>query len=88
MRDLPESNERAYEAWAEHQEQLRDEDMAFKIGDRVEVAPHYDKWMRGDRYGTITKFGMCLIEGHVLVKMDKSGNQYHFPIQDLTKINA
>ena len=25
----------------------------FKPGDRVEFAPHTDRWMRGDRYATV-----------------------------------
>lgn len=27
----------------------------MKKGDRVELLPHTDQWMQGDRYGTIKK---------------------------------
>ena len=37
-------------------------------GDRVEIHPAVDAWMRGDRYGTVTKVGRALFS----VKMDKS----------------
>lgn len=42
---------------------------AFKIGDRVQLHPATNLWMRGDRYGTIIKIGRLLVH----LKMDKSG---------------
>lgn len=41
----------------------------FKVGDRVQLAPHTDTWVRGDRYGVITTVGVRSIR----VKLDRSG---------------
>lgn len=41
----------------------------FRVGDRVELHPGTDAWMRGDRYGTVEKLG----RKWVYVRMDKSG---------------
>lgn len=46
----------------------------MRIGERVELHPGTDAWMRGDRYGEI----VAVVErhGHVVsvrVKMDRSG---------------
>lgn len=46
----------------------------MRIGERVELHPGTDAWMRGDRYGEI----VAVIERHgrptsVRVKMDRSG---------------
>jgi hypothetical protein len=38
------------------------------VGDRVQLHPATDRWMMGDRYGTVVKLG----NKHVHVKMDKS----------------
>jgi hypothetical protein len=40
----------------------------FVVGNRVQLAPHTDRWMRGDRFGTIVKVTHKLVH----VKMDKS----------------
>ncbi len=40
----------------------------FKVGQRVQVAPHHDCWMAGDRYGTVTRVGRSIVH----VRMDKS----------------
>jgi len=47
----------------------------YKIGDRIESAPHTDCWMMGDRYGDVVKIGRT----YVHVKMDRSGKvrQFH-----------
>jgi hypothetical protein len=29
----------------------------FRVGQRVQLHPGLDQWMRGDRYGTVTKIG-------------------------------
>ena len=29
----------------------------FTVGDRVELHPATDRWMRGDRFGTVSKLG-------------------------------
>jgi len=41
---------------------------SVKIGDRVEIPPHYDRWMMGDRYGEVVKISGKFIR----VKMDRS----------------
>jgi RNase P/RNase MRP subunit p29 len=41
----------------------------YLIGKRVEIAPHYDAWMMGDRFGEVVK----VTPSYVFVKMDRSG---------------
>ena len=41
----------------------------FQVGDRVQIAPHLDRWMAGDRYGTVTE----VMNHYVKIKMDASG---------------
>lgn len=41
----------------------------YNVGDRVELAPHTDAWMAGDRYGTVRVIGRFYLH----VDMDKSG---------------
>jgi hypothetical protein len=41
----------------------------FTIGQRVELSPGLDAWMRGDRFGTVEKLGKLFI----YVRMDRSG---------------
>lgn len=43
--------------------------MHYKIGDRVELHPATDAWMRGDRFGEVVKVGRKVYH----VKMDRSG---------------
>lgn len=40
----------------------------YKVGDRVELHPATDTWMRGDRYGEIVRIGTK----NIYVRMDKS----------------
>jgi hypothetical protein len=40
----------------------------FVVGNRVELHPATNRWMMGDRYGTIVHVGRKLVH----VKMDKS----------------
>lgn len=54
----------------------------FHVGDRVEIAPHFDLWMRGDRYGTVVKDSKL----GVYVKMDKTGKRLRYGRDDLTLI--
>jgi hypothetical protein len=48
-----------------------------KIGDRVQIAPHLDAWMQGDRYGLVVGSAWSLkTPGEVnawRVKLDRSG---------------
>ena len=48
---------------------------AAKIGDRIEITPSHDMWMRGDRYGLVVSVRWSLADGPTgyVVKMDKSG---------------
>jgi hypothetical protein len=48
----------------------------------VEIAPHFDLWMRGDRYGTVVKDSKL----GVYVLMDKLGKRLRFNRDDLTMI--
>lgn len=41
----------------------------FEVGDRVELHPATDRWMRGDQFGTVAKLGRV----YVHVRMDRSG---------------
>jgi hypothetical protein len=54
----------------------------IKPGVRVEIAPHHDLWMRGARFGTVSK----VEDGAVAVKMDhpQVKRLRWFPISDLT----
>lgn len=40
----------------------------FAVGDRIELAPHLDRWMMGDRYGEIVKIGGRFLH----VRMDRT----------------
>lgn len=40
----------------------------YKVGDRVEIAPHCDCWMQGDRFGEVTEIGHVYLH----VRMDRS----------------
>ncbi len=44
-------------------------EQGFAVGQRVEISPAYDIWMRGDRYGEI----IGITPKSVNVRMDKSG---------------
>lgn len=46
----------------------------FKKGQRVQLHPGTDRWMRGDRYGEIFGIG----RRYLAVKMDKSGDIVRF----------
>jgi len=55
--------------------------LEFPVGSRVELAPHLDAWMRGDRYGTVSKVGRRTLT--VSVKLDKSGRTRRFQPHNL-----
>lgn len=40
-----------------------------KVGDRVQIHPAADAWVRGDRYGEVVKVGRTIVH----VRMDRSG---------------
>lgn len=41
----------------------------YKIGDRVELSPHTDLWMRGARFGTVHSVSLTPLD-RVKVRMD------------------
>jgi hypothetical protein len=45
------------------------------VGDRVQISPAYDAWMRGDRYGEVVK----LTKKSLIVKLDKSKKLLRIP---------
>ena len=58
----------------------------MEIGTRVELHPATDEFMKGDRYGTITR----VFHGNTIdlykVKLDKSGKTPVFGAHDLKEI--
>lgn len=46
----------------------------YAVGDRVQIGPHTDAWMRGDRFGTVTKIGRFYLH----VALDHSGKTRKF----------
>jgi hypothetical protein len=46
----------------------------FTVGDRVELHPATDRWIRGDRFGEVVKLG----RRYVHVKLDRSGDTRQF----------
>lgn len=59
----------------------------MEIGDRVEISSHFDMWMRGDRFGSVTgiKKVSSLMEEKTLVtvRMDKSGGEFNMFAEDV-----
>ena len=51
----------------------------YSVGERVQLHPATDDWMRGDKFGEITKMGTHF----VLVKLDKSGRIKRYGPKDL-----
>ena len=54
----------------------------FTIGQRVQAHPATDTWMRGDRYGTVTKAG----KRYVHVAMDASGRTIRLLPENLLEV--
>ena len=46
----------------------------YEVGDRVELSPATDRWMRGDRFGEVVKIGHYYLH----VKLDRSGQVRRF----------
>ena len=55
--------------------------MNHLIGKRVQIPVHTDAWMQGDRYGEILH---TWSNYYVTVKMDKSGRELKFYLDDVT----
>lgn len=54
----------------------------FTVGDRVELHPATDRWMRGDRFGTVSKLG----RRYVHVKLDRSGDTRPFAPENVVRL--
>ena len=50
---------------------------------RIQTHPATDAWMRGDRYGTVTKVGRT----YVHVRMDRSGRTLRFTPGNIDSAN-
>lgn len=46
----------------------------FEVGDRVELHPGLDLWMRGARYGEVVRT-LCTPDDRVHVKLDRMPNR-------------
>lgn len=55
----------------------------FRKGTRVELHPALDLWMRGARYGTVTRIGK---RGAIYVKLDNLAREHSFRSFNLTII--
>lgn len=55
-------------------------------GIRVEVPPHSDHWMRGDRYGALVNTRWVGQTEYGYVRLDKSGKTVRFLASDLTLV--
>ena len=53
----------------------------LSAGSRVEIAPHYDRWMMGDGFGRIIGFR----PGEAKVQLEKSKRRGWFPREHLTR---
>lgn len=55
-----------------------------KVGDRVQLLPHLDRAMAGDRFGTVEKVGRFYLH----VRMDRSGTVYRVVPENVKEISA
>jgi hypothetical protein len=55
----------------------------FRVGDRVQLRPHTDLWMRGARYGTVVRLGRV----HVHVDVDALGRVWAFDPHNLELVD-
>lgn len=64
----------------------------MKVGDRVQLHPSTDAWMRGDRYGEVTAEKVKSTRLHDVefkmyrVRLDKSGRQFWFFSTNLLEV--
>lgn len=49
------------------------------VGRRIELAPHLDSWMRGDRFGTISR----VTSRGFTVRLERSGRSLHGVTDDM-----
>jgi hypothetical protein len=52
----------------------------YAVGDRVELSPATDWWMRGDRFGEVVKIGRFYLH----VKLDRSELIHKFVPENIT----
>lgn len=52
------------------------------VGKRIELHPATDAWMRGDRYGDVTRVG----RKYVYVRMDRSGRTLKVAFDNIGRI--
>ena len=57
--------------------------LTFTVGDRVELAPHLDRWMMGDRFGEIVKIGRRYLH----VQLDRSDKTINVVPENCTKVS-
>ena len=55
----------------------------MKPGDRVQIHPACDLWMRGARFGVVVKLGRG---GHVWVLLDKLPKPRRFRLADILEV--
>lgn len=53
------------------------------VGRRVQLSPHLDEWIMGDRYGVITRFASTGSGQVAFVKLDKSRRTLRLPAEDV-----
>lgn len=55
----------------------------IRVGCRVELSPHFDLWMRGARYGRVTK----IVGDIAIVRMEVRGLRLQrLPMADLRRV--
>lgn len=54
----------------------------FHVGDRIELAPHLDRWMMGDRFGEVVSIGRRYLH----VKLDVSGDTINVVPENADKV--
>ena len=58
--------------------------LLFPAGDRVEIAPHLDRHVRGDRFGVVEKVGRFYLH----VRMDHSGDLFPVVPENVRKVEV
>lgn len=62
---------------------------AWEAGMRVELAPHTDAWMQGDRYGVVQSHSIDPAgRGTVRVRLDKSKRSIVLDEQEVTHVTS
>ena len=56
--------------------------LTFNVGDRIELKPHLNRWMMGDRFGEIVSIGRRYLH----VQMDRSEKTINVVPENATKV--